>query len=169
MKNPRAPKFIQGLLIAAIYGILALLQDLLFPGFASYALQFRISEALCILALFTPSAIWGVSLGCLLFNFVYIGTLPLDWFVGTVATALGAMAMYQLRNVTIQKIPFPALLIPVATNGLLVGGELTIYRGRSFLLNMLGVALGETVVLFTLGLGLYFVLHPLKERLFGDQ
>ncbi len=169
MKNARTPKFIQGILIAATYVILSVLQDLLFPGSASYALQFRISEALCVLALFTPSAIWGLSLGCLLFNITCAGVLPLDWFVGTAATALSAMAMYQLRHLKTKKVPLLALLMPVATTGMLVGGELTIYMGRSFLTNMLLVTMGETVVLFTLGIGLYFILLPMKDRLFGEN
>ena len=77
-------------LIAAMYAALTHLQNLLIPGSATWAIQFRASEALCILALFTPSAIPGLSVGCFLFNLTYSGALPLDPVVGTLATALAA-------------------------------------------------------------------------------
>ena len=166
MKNTRTRKLTQGALIAALYVVLTVLQNLLLPGSASMAVQFRVSEALCVLALFTPSAIWGLSLGCLLFNLTYSGALPLDWFVGTAATALAAMAMHQLRDIRIKKLPAPAMLMPALANALLVGGELTIYIGNSIWFNMACVAIGEVVVLFTLGTALYFALIPVKDRLF---
>ena len=58
----------QAAIIAALYVCLCLLQNLLLPNSASMAVQFRAAEALCVLALFTPAAIPGLALGCLLFN-----------------------------------------------------------------------------------------------------
>ncbi len=169
MKNTRTRKLTHGALIAALYVVLTLLQNLLLPGSASMAIQFRVSEALCVLALFTPSAIWGLSLGCLLFNITSSAALPLDWFVGTVATALSAMAMYQLRNVKIRKLPALALVMPAIANAILVGAELTVYIGNSLWFNILCVAIGELVVLLSLGTALYFALLPIKDRLFGAK
>ena len=54
--------------IAALYVVLTHMQNLLLPGSATWAIQFRVSEALCVLALFTPAAIPGLTVGCLLFN-----------------------------------------------------------------------------------------------------
>ena len=71
-----------GALIAALYVTLTYAQNFLLPGTASQAIQFRASEALCVLALFTPAAIPGLTVGCLLFN-ISNGALPLDFAVQT--------------------------------------------------------------------------------------
>lgn len=157
-------------IIAALYVCLSLLQNLLLPGSATMAVQFRAAEALCVLALFTPAAIPGLAVGCLLFNLTQAGALPLDFFIGTAASLLAALGMYLLRNVRLRKLPLPALCMPALANGLLVGAELTIYiEGSSFWLNALCVAAGELAVLFTLGLALYLGLshRGLGSRLFG--
>ncbi|MBP3412544.1 MAG: QueT transporter family protein [Oscillospiraceae bacterium] len=168
MKKTNTRSLAYGAVIAALYVVLTLLQNVLLPGTASMAVQFRVSEALCILCLFTPSAIGGLSLGCLLFNLTAASALPLDWFVGTAATALSAMAMYQFRNLRLWKIPVLSLLMPAVFNGLLIGAELTVYiKEFPLWINMLCVAAGELGVLLTLGIGLYFALLPLKDRLFG--
>ena len=168
MKQTQTRKLTLGALLAALYFVLSLLQNFLLPGSASMAVQFRISEALCILALFTPTAVWGLSLGCLLFNLTSASALPLDWFVGTAATALAAILMYHLRNLRFHKVPILALLMPALMNGVLVGAELTIYiKAAPLWLTMVCVAVGEVAVLFTLGLGLYFALLPQQDRLFG--
>ena len=158
----------QAAIIAALYVCLSLLQNLLLPGTASMAVQYRVAEALCILALFTPAAIPGLALGCLLFNLTQAGTLPLDFFVGTAASLLAALLMYMLKNVCIGKFPLLAFLMPGLINGLLVGVELTIYiEGSSFWFNALCVAAGELAVMFTLGLALYAVFshRKLKDKL----
>ena len=75
-----------GALIGALYVALTYLQNFLIPGSASWAIQFRASEAMCVLALFTPAAIPGLTLGCMLFNISFAGALPLDFLVGSLAT-----------------------------------------------------------------------------------
>ena len=155
----------QAAVIAAMYVALTHFQNLLFPNSASFAVQFRASEALCVLAMFTPSAVSGLSIGCFLFNLTFAGALPLDPIVGTLATFLSAGAMYLLRH----KI-FLALWMPALFNALLVGWELTVYLGGGFWLNAFYVALGEAAVLLTLGRILWGVIkkHGLQQRLFGD-
>ena len=149
----------QAAITAALYVCLCLLQNLLLPNTASMAVQFRAAEALCILTLFTPAAIPGLALGCLLFNLTQAGALPLDFFIGTAASLLAGLGMYMLRNVRLWKLPLLSLLMPALSNGLLVGAELTIYiEGSTFFFNALCVAAGELAVLFTLGLALYGVL-----------
>ena len=162
-------KLTQAGLLAALYVVLTFAQNLIFPDSASMAVQFRISEALCVFALFTPAAIWGLGLGCLIFNLTYMGALPLDFFVGTGATLLATLMMYRFRNVKVWKLPLLSLLMPALANGLLVGWELTVYIGNSFWLNAALVAAGEAAVLLTLGTGLYFLLSrpKLQEHLFG--
>ena len=156
-------------LIAALYVVLTYLQDILFPQSASMAVQFRASEALCVLAFFTPAAIPGLALGCLLFNLSYAGALPLDFLVGTAASALAALGMWFTRNVKIKGYPLPGMLMPALTNALLVGWELTVYVGGGFGFNALCVAAGEAGVLLTLGTALYYGLRirGLDKRIFG--
>ena len=86
-------------LIAALYVVLTHFQNLLFPGSASWAIQCRVSEALCVLALFTPAAIPGLTVGCLLFNITFSAALPLDFLLGTAATALAAAGMWYTQNI----------------------------------------------------------------------
>ena len=89
-----------GALLAALYVALTHLQNLLIPNSASMAIQFRASEALCVLAFFTPAAIPGLTLGCLLFNISFAGALPLDWLVGTAASGLSTAAMWLKNQIT---------------------------------------------------------------------
>ena len=155
--------------IAALYTILCYLQDIILPDSASMAVQFRAAEALCVLAFFTPAAIPGLGLGCLLFNLSFAGALPLDFLVGTLASILAASAMHLTRNVKWGKLPVLGLLMPGIFNALLVGWELNIYIGGGFWLNALCVALGEWVVLLTLGSILYSAMkiRHLDAKLFS--
>ena len=148
-----------GALLAALYVALTYLQNFLIPNSASWAIQFRASEALCVLALFTPAAIPGLTIGCLLFNISFVGALPLDFLVGTMASFLSTGTMYLTRHITIKGFPLLSLLMPAVFNALLVGWELTIYIGGGLWLNALYVAIGEAAVLLTLGVLLYYTIH----------
>jgi uncharacterized membrane protein len=155
-------------LIAALYAALTHAQNLIFPGSASMAIQFRASEALCVLAFFTPAAIPGLTIGCLLFNLTFSGALPLDFVVGSLATLLATWSMWLSRRVTVKKLPLFGLMMPALTNAILVGWELTVYIGGGFWLNGLYVAIGEAAVLLTLGVVLYTAMKKrgLDKRLF---
>ena len=158
-----------GAVIAALYVVLTYFQNMIFPDSASMAIQLRASEALCILAFFTPAAIPGLAVGCLLFNLSYAGALPLDFLVGTLASALAATGMWLTRKVTIKGYPLPGLLMPALFNALLVGWELSHYIGGGFWLNALYVAIGEAAVLLTLGSALYYAIkgRRLEHKLFS--
>lgn len=157
-----------GALIGALYAALTYLQNFLIPGSAAWAIQFRVSEALCVLALFTPAAIPGLTLGCLLFNISFAGALPLDFLVGSLATFLATVGMYYLRSVTVKGYPLLAMLMPAVSNAVLIGWELSVYVGGGFWLNALYVAIGELAVLLTLGTALLYALRTrgLAQRLF---
>ena len=156
-------------MIAALYVILTHLQNLIFPNSASMAIQFRASEALCVLALFTSAAIPGLTLGTLLFNITFAQALPLDFLLGSLATLLATALIRQSRNLTIKGYPLFALLMPALWNGLIVGWELSVYIGGGFLLNAVLVAIGELTVLLTLGSALYYALRirGLDKKLFA--
>ena len=156
-------------IIAALYAALTHMQNFLIPGSTTWAIQFRASEALCVLAFFTPAAIPGLTLGCLVFNLTYGMALPLDFLVGSLASCLAAWAMWRTRSWRIKGLPVFGLCMPALTNAFLVGWELTAYIGGGFWLNALYVALGELGVLLTLGTMLYFSLvkSRLDTRIFG--
>jgi uncharacterized membrane protein len=143
-------------MIAAIYVALSHLQNMLLPGSASAMIQVRVAEAMSVLAFFTPAAIPGLAIGCLLFNMTSGMALPLDFFIGTAATVLATGGMYALR-----KFPAVGFVLPAVFNGFLVGWELSVYIGGGFWLNCGCVALGELIAL-ALGIPLYFSLKKLK-------
>ena len=155
--------------IAALYVVLTNLQNILLPGSTTWAIQFRASEALCVLALFTPAAIPGLTIGCFLFNINYSQALPLDVLVGSLATFLACGAMYLTRNVKFKGMPWIAMAMPALFNAILVGWELSVYIGGGFWMNALYVAIGELAVLVTLGSLLYVAIcqRGLDKRLFG--
>ena len=158
----------QAAMLAALYAALTYLQNFILPGSASWAIQFRASEALCVLALFTPAAIPGLTVGCLLFNLSFAGALPLDPVLGTLATAAATGGIRLCRKLTVKGYPLLAMLMPAIFNGLLIGWELAIYIGGGFWLNALYVAIGELAVLLTLGSALFYGLRVrgLDRRLF---
>ena len=165
-KNTRY--LVHAAIIAALYAALTHGQNMLLPGSASMTIQFRASEALCVLAFFTPSAIPGLTIGCLVFNLTSGMALPLDFLVGSLATLLAAWGMWRMRRITVKGYPLPGLLLPALTNAVLVGWELRVYVGGGFWLNALYVAIGEAAVLLTLGTALYYALRirRLDRRLF---
>ena len=160
----RTRKIAHAAIFAAMYTVLTYLQNLLLPGSATWAIQLRLSEALCVLAFFTPSAAPGLALGCLIFNLCYSAALPLDFLVGTAATYLACRGMWLCRKVPVIGLAFPALF-----NALLVGWELSVYIGGGFRINALYVAIGELAVLYVFGTVLYTVMkkRKLDVRLFG--
>ena len=159
-------------IIGAMYFALTHLQNFLVPNSTSWLIQFRASEALCVLALFTPAALPGLTIGCLLYNLSFAGALPLDFLVGSFATFLACGAMGLMR-----RFPLPALAMPALFNGILVGWELTLYFGENgftmaaFGLSALQVAIGELAVLYTLGWLLYRTMTKtgLARRIFEDR
>ena len=96
MKNKKSVLFIaQAAMIAALYVVLTLLANAL--GLANYAIQLRFSEALTILPFFTPAAIPGLFVGCLIANLL-TGAMPLDIIFGSLATLIGALGTYALAK-----------------------------------------------------------------------
>ena len=157
-----------GALIAALYVVLTHMQNIMVPNSASFAIQFRVSEAMCVLAFFTPSAVWGLTVGCFLFNLTFAGSLPLDMLVGSLATLIATGGMYLTRKWRIKSYPLLGMLLPAASNAVLVGWELSVYIGGGFWLNAMYVAIGEAAVLLTLGTLLYYVFYRrnLQNRIF---
>ena len=112
MKNKKIMFLSQAAMIAALYVVLTLLANAL--GLANYAIQVRFSEALTILPFFTPAAIPGLTIGCLLSN-ILTGCAPLDILFGTLATLIGALGTYALR-----RFEWFAPLPPILANTIIV-------------------------------------------------
>lgn len=145
-------------LIAALYVVLTLAAQAF--GLASGAIQFRISEALTILPMFTSAAIPGLAVGCLMANIV-TGCAMWDVIFGTLATLIGAVGTYILGksgNV------FLGVLPPVIANILIVPPVLIKVYGAdgSYPYLMLTVGIGEVVCCGILGIILYKVLKNSK-------
>ena len=155
MKNKSVYFLTQTSIIAALYAVLTILQATLFPESTSAAIKFRASEALTVLALFTPAA-------------------PLDMIFGSVASLLAAVTMYLLRNARLFSLPVFACLMPALFNGLIVGFEIAFFFTdggftlTGFLFSGGFVAIGELAVLFVLGLPLSVFLEKskLSKKLF---
>ena len=156
-------------ILAALYAVLTHFQNILLPGSATWAIQLRLSEALCILAFFTPAAAMGLAVGCLIFNLTFAAALPLDFLVGTLATYFAAKVMWWTRNWRVKNYPLFGMLMPALFNAILVGWELTVYIGGGFWINALYVAIGEAIVLLTVGTLLYCAMKKrnLDTRLFS--
>ena len=156
-------------ILAALYAVLTHFQNILLPGSATWAIQLRLSEALCILAFFTPAAAMGLAVGCLIFNLTFAAALPLDFLVGTLATYFAAKVMWWTRNWKVKNYPLFGMLMPALFNAFLVGWELSVYIGGGFWINALYVAIGEAIVLLTVGTLLYYAMKKrnLDTRLFS--
>ena len=161
MKTKSTVYIVQAAVIAALYAALTILQNTLLPGTASMAVQFRVAEVLTILAVFTPAAIPGLTIGCVIANISSLSVLgPYDMIFGSLASLLAAVLMYLLRNKRLFKLPVAAALMPALANGILVGFEIEFFfveggfHFGDFLLQGGLVALGELGVLFVLGLPL---------------
>lgn len=176
MKNKKVLFIVQTAVIAAMYAALTYAQNLLLPGTTSAAVQFRVSEALNVLALFTPAAIPGLTLGCMLSNIYNIGSgLPLDLIFGSLATLGSSVCMYLLRNVKIKSYPAASMLMPAIWNGIVIGWEIETFmisgsfKFGDFLLQGGLVAAGEIGVMAVLGTLLYYVIikRNLDKKILG--
>lgn len=98
--------------IGALYVVLTFLARLF--GLDSGAIQLRISEALTAFVVFTPAAVPGLFLGCVISNFLMQGVL-LDVIFGSLATLIGAVLGRILR-----KYKYIALIPTIISNALIV-------------------------------------------------
>ncbi len=174
MKDKRIRYIVQGAVIAALYAALTIGQNMLLPGTASMAVQFRVAEVLTVLAIYTPAAIPGLTVGCIIANIssVTAGLGFYDMVFGSIASLLAALAMYGLRNVRIKNIPFLALLMPAVFNGVIVGFEIDFFFIGNLHFNFVDflvqgglVALGELAVLMILGIPFCVLLNKKGKQM----
>ncbi|WP_038322016.1 QueT transporter family protein [Caproiciproducens sp. R1] len=168
MKNQsqRAQYLAQGAMIGAIYMVLTLLAAL--ANLAYGPVQFRFSEALTILPAFTPAAVPGLAVGCLLAN-IWSGYGAADMVFGTLATLLAAVCTRMVRNIRFKNIPVLAPLPPVLFNAVIIGLEIAIlstegFSWAGFWAAALSVGAGELVICYGLGLPLAAALQKVGKK-----
>ena len=158
MKNKKLVFIGQAAVIAALYVVLTYV----FSAFASGVIQVRVSEALTILPAFTPAAIPGLVIGCLLSN-TLTGCVLLDIIFGSVATLIGALGSYALRRHT-WLVPIP----PIVSNMIIVPFVLRYAYGATdaFPFMIATVGAGEIISCYLLGMILYGALKKVNHTLF---
>ncbi len=156
----------QSALIAAFYLVLTLLSASM--NLAYGPVQFRLSEALTILPVFTPAAIPGLAIGCFISNLASpLGIV--DWVFGTGATLLAALLSYAFRNLRVKNIPIISFLPPIIINAVVIGIEIAGLSGagfsfatmnfEAFLAGAISVGLGQFVVILVLGMAFYIYIE----------
>ena len=159
----RTNRMVRCAMIAAVYVVLCLALQ----PFSYGAVQVRLAEALCLLPVFGPEYIVGVTLGCLLAN--ALGSTVIDVVFGTLATLLACLVTYALRNVRVKGLALPASLPPVLFNALIVGWEISVFFSDTpatlpvTLFNMLTVGIGEVISCCILGVLLVRLIETNRE------
>lgn len=147
---------VYGAAIAAIYTVLTLV----FAPISFGPVQFRIAEALCILPFFTPAAVPGLFIGCLLSNLICGAAMP-DVIFGSLATLIGALGSYWVRRKK-----WAVCIPPIAANTIIIPWVLRYAYGSKDLIPyaMLTVGIGEILAVGVLGNLLMGVLGKLEKR-----
>lgn len=160
MRNNRVTFITQASMIAAIYVVLTLLISAF--SLASGAVQVRISEALTILPAFTPAAIPGLFIGCLISN-VMSGGLPMDVIFGSLATLIGACGSYLLRRWK-WAVPIPPILANVLIVPFVLAYVYHLPGGVPYFMATVGI--GEILSCGVLGILLYNILARYRNVIF---
>lgn len=160
MRNKKVQFITQGAVIAAIYVVLVLI----FDTFSFGPIQFRIAEMLTIMPYFTPAAIPGLFVGCLIANIIG-GGLIWDIVFGSIATLIGAIGSYLVRK-NKWLVPLP----PIIANMVIVPFVLKYAYGYDGLLVyfMFTVGLSEIIVCGIIGMALLTVIAKNREHIFKD-
>lgn len=142
-------------IIAATYAILTINLAPISYG----ALQLRLSEVMTLLALFNPTYIWGLILGCFVAN-LYSPFGMVDIVFGTLATALAVISMTKIKNIYLSS------LMPTIFNGLIIGVVIWYTTNAPLLETILYIAIGEFIVVSIIGIPVYKLI---AKRLVFDK
>ena len=165
--NKKVKYLCHAAIIAALYVVLTIFISAF--NLASGAIQVRISEALTILPFFTPAAIPGLFVGCLISNLI-TGCAPYDVLFGSIATLIGALGTYLLANcfkhnkTSAYLAPVPPILSNTIIVPFILAYVYAIEDSIPFL--MLTVGVGEVISCGIIGLILLKVIdrnNTLKE------
>ena len=173
MKNrdPRVLRITQAAVIAALYVVLTMV----FAPISFGPVQVRIAEALCILPMFTPAAIPGLFIGCLIANLIG-GGIILDVIFGSLATLIGALGTWWIGTMIRQKpaagaMKFALPVPPIIANTIIV--PLVLYYGYEIRIpipiQMLTVGIGEVLGCGVIGMVLFYALEKNSQKIFGTN
>lgn len=164
----------RNLITAAVVGALYAVLTMVLAPISYGALQFRVSEVLCILPFFMPFTAWGLFVGCIVANLMSTAGV-LDVVFGSLATLITCLCIAWCgKKGNTLKARLLACFMPVVWNGLIVGATLTIALAGlnplthfgAFLVFAGEVALGELGVMYLIGLPLMTYLP--KQRFFSE-
>ena len=159
MKNKKVLFLTQAAMIASIYMVLTVM----FQAISFGNIQVRIAEALTILPVFTPAAIPGLFIGCIIGN-IFGGSILPDIIFGSLATLIGSCFTYLLRKQNKYLAPLP----PIVSNTIIVPLVLRYAYGFNlpFAFMMLTVGVGELISCGVLGMILYSSLAKHRHKIF---
>lgn len=169
MKNQKVIRLAQGAMIAAVYAAATYLSSVF--ALAYGPVQFRISEALTVLAVLSPAAIPGLTVGCIIGNLASPFGIW-DIVFGTLATLLASICARKLRKITFKGLPLLSIIMPVIFNAVIVGAELTFLLPTdqtklvTFIIYALEVGAGELAVCLAGGIPLFYAVK--KSNIFKN-
>lgn len=152
MKNKTTLFITQAAVIAALYVALTYVSNVL--GLAYNAVQFRLSEVLTVLPVFTPAAIPGLLIGCIIANLQSPFGI-VDIVCGSFATLSAAAVSYLLRKVRFRDIPVLSTLPPVLFNAVIIGLEIMLLENGNasvFFVSAAQIAAGQVVMCIVAGI-----------------
>lgn len=169
--NKKVLPLVHAAMIAALYVVLTMLANAL--GLSNNPIQIRFSEALTILPFFTPAAIPGLFVGCILAN-LFTNAHYLDIIFGSIATLIGALGTYFLcgrakpeKQTGIFKVliaPIPPILANTIIVPLILAYVYKFEGGIPFF--MLTVGIGEIISCGVLGIILLKTFQKYRKYLF---
>lgn len=118
-------------------------------------LQFRLSEALTLLPILYPEAIYGLFIGTLVAN-IFGGLGLWDIIGGSLATLFAAWCTYRFR------MNFLAYLSPIIINALIVGSYLSILYAMPYWFTILSIGVSEAIIVFAIGYPLILILKKYR-------
>ena len=165
MQKKKTEYLVKSALIAGVYAVLTLSLGAI--SFGNLGIEFRISEALTILPVFTPLAVPGLFVGCIISNLIGMAFSTLgiiDVIFGSLATLLAAVVSRLCRNITINGFPIISFISPIIFNAVIIGLELgiilpDIFTSISYAALIVGI--GEAISVFGLGIPLYYSINKI--------
>lgn len=142
----------QAAVIVALYVALTHVSNAL--GLAYNSVQFRLSEVLTVLPVFTPAAIPGLAIGCIIAN-ISSPFGVVDIVCGSVATLLAAVVSYLVRNINFKGTPVLATIPPVLFNAVIIGLAIYFLEGQNaeiFFISAAQIGLGQAVMCIVAGI-----------------
>lgn len=145
-------------IIAAIYVVITMI----FAPISYGQVQVRISEALTVLPYFTPAAIPGLFVGCIIAN-IYGGGGLVDILFGSLATLLAAFLSYKMPKKSL--VPLP----PVIINAIVIGFILHFIANVPLFITMAWVGLGQLIACYGIGYPLIILFEKYGDKIFNSS